>query len=125
MDVEKFSQGSTTKRQVISAGKARIHPIVRFTWAAKLAYQEAPVIMQSSLTCKAVERILERSADLQIKRRATAKWSFEYHELSVAIATYGDVLEVLTTLQRQEEEPRVSLDLLASLEWAPGPHAVA
>ena len=77
-----------------------------------------------SLTDKAVERMHERSADLQIKRRATAKWSFEFHELSVAIAAYGDVLEVLTTLPRQEEEPRVSLELLASLEWAPAPHAV-
>jgi hypothetical protein len=78
-----------------------------------------------SLTDKAVERILELSADLQIKRRATAKWSFEFHELSVAIATYGDVLEVLTTLQRQEEEPRVSLELLASMEWSAEPHAVS
>jgi len=124
MDVEKSSQCATTKRQVISAGKASIHPIVRFTSAAKLAYQEAPVIMQSSLTGKAVERILERSADLQIKRRATAKWSFEYHELSVAIATYGEVLEVLTTLQLQPEESCVSLYFLASLERSPEPHAV-
>jgi hypothetical protein len=77
-----------------------------------------------TLTEKAVERILELSADLQIKRRATAKWSFEYHELSVAIATYGEVLEVLTTVQRQQEEFCVSLDLLASLEWSPKPHAV-
>lgn len=76
-----------------------------------------------TLTEKAVERILELSADLQIKRRATAKWSFEYHELSVAIATYGEVLEVLTTVQRQQEFC-VSLDLLASLEWSPKPHAV-
>ena len=78
-----------------------------------------------TLTDKAVERILELSADLQIKRRATAKWSFEFHELSVAIAAYGDVLEVLTTLQREAEEPRVSLELLASLEWRPEPHAVS
>ena len=77
-----------------------------------------------TLTEKAVERILELSADLQIKRRATAKWSFEYHELSVAIATYGEVLEVLTTLQQQDGEECVSLDLLASLESSPKPHAV-
>ena len=76
-----------------------------------------------SLTDKAVERILDLSADLQIKRRATAKWSFEFHEISVAIAAYGKVLEVLTTLQRQEE-PSVPLDLLASLKWSPEPHAV-
>jgi len=35
-----------------------------------------------SLTDKAVERILELSADLQIKRRATAKWSFEFTSLA-------------------------------------------
>lgn len=77
-----------------------------------------------TLTDKAVERILELSADLQIKRRAKAKWSFEFHELSVAIATYGDVLEVLTTL-REAQEPCVSLDLLASIEWSPEPYAVS
>jgi hypothetical protein len=51
-----------------------------------------------SLAEQAVERILELSADLQIKRRATAKYSFEFNEYSVAIAAYGKALEVLTAL---------------------------
>ena len=78
-----------------------------------------------SLADKAIERILELSADLQIKRRTTAKWSLAFYDLSVAITAYGEALEVLTTLQREEEERAVSLDLLGSLECPPEPHAVA
>lgn len=60
--------------------------------------------MQSpSLADKAIDRILELSADLQIKRRTSAKWSLAFYDLSVAIAAYGEALEVLTTLQREEE----------------------
>ena len=76
-----------------------------------------------SLLDKAVERILELSADLQIRRRATTKYSLEFHDYSVAIAAYGDVLEVLTTL-RQREEYSPSLGLLGSLKSSPGPSAV-
>lgn len=57
----------------------------------------------SSLVDKAVERILEMSADLQIARLATTKHSLAFHEYSVAITAYGKVLEMLTGLQRQEE----------------------
>jgi hypothetical protein len=73
----------------------------------------------ASLADKAIEQILELSADLQIKRRTSAKWSLAFYDLSVAIAAYGDALEVLTTLQREEEERSVSLDLLGSLECPP------
>ena len=81
--------------------------------------------MQSpSLADKAIDRILELSADLQIKRRTNAKWSLAFYDLSVAIAAYGEALEVLTTLQREEErEDSVSLDLLESLECPREPHA--
>jgi hypothetical protein len=78
-----------------------------------------------SLADKAIERILELSADLQIKRRATAKWSLESYDLSVAIVAYGEALEVLTTLQREEEGHKVSLDLLGLMECPPEPHTVA
>jgi hypothetical protein len=77
-----------------------------------------------SVADKAIERILELSADLQIKRRASAKWSLAFHDLSVAIGAYGEALDVLTTLRRQEEERSVSLDLLESLECPLEPHAV-
>jgi hypothetical protein len=68
-----------------------------------------------SVAEKAVERILELSADLQIKRRATAKYSFEFQEYSAAIAAYGEVLELLTGLQL-EELYAPSLGLVGSLE---------
>jgi hypothetical protein len=73
--------------------------------------------MMKSLSCaeQAVERILELSADLQIKRRATAKYSFEFDEYSMAIAAYGKVLELLTALQR-EELCSPTIGLLGSLE---------
>jgi hypothetical protein len=79
----------------------------------------------SSLADKAIEQILELSADLQIKRRRSAKWSLAFYDLSVAIAAYGDALEVLTTLQREEEERIVSLDLLGTFECSSEPHAVS
>lgn len=52
---------------------------------------------------RAIERIVELSADLQIKRRGTAKYSLEFHDYSVTIAAYGEALAVLTALQRNEE----------------------
>jgi hypothetical protein len=72
---------------------------------------------------KAVQRILELSADLQIKRRATTKYSPEFHNYGVAIAAYGKVLEVLTALQ-QDELSSPSLGLLGALEPSRNPRAV-
>jgi hypothetical protein len=68
-----------------------------------------------SVSERAIERILELSADLQIKRRATAKYSFEFQEYSAAIAAYGEVLELLTGL-RLDEQYAPSLGLFGSLE---------
>jgi hypothetical protein len=70
--------------------------------------------MQTSLLEKAIARILELSADLQIQRRATSRYSLAFHEHSVAIAAYGDALTVLTALQ-QQEECAASAGLLKSL----------
>jgi hypothetical protein len=81
--------------------------------------------MQSpSLADRAIDRILELSADLQIKRRTSTKWSLAFYDLSVAIAAYGEALEVLTTLQREEEEGSVSLNRFGTLECPPEPRAV-
>ena len=77
----------------------------------------------SSWLEKAVERILEMSADLQIKRRATTRYSLEFHDYSVTIAAYGKVLEMLTRLQQQEECSQ-SLALLGAWETSHGPRAV-
>lgn len=81
--------------------------------------------MTKSLACaeQAIERILELSADLQIKRRATTKYSFEYEEYSVAIAAYGKALEVLTTLMHNELSSP-DLGLLGAMEASLKPQAV-
>jgi len=57
----------------------------------------------ASLLEKAIERVVELSADLQIKRRGIGKYSLEFHDCSVTIAAYGEALAVLTTLQQHEE----------------------
>lgn len=53
---------------------------------------------------KAIERVLELSADAQIQRREAALDSPAFHRSSGAIATYGKVLRILTRLQRLEDE---------------------
>ena len=54
-------------------------------------------------TDKAIERIIELSADVQITRRVTAKDSPAFHNLTGAIAAYGRALALLTALQQREE----------------------
>ena len=54
-------------------------------------------------TYKAIERIIELSADAQITRRVTAKDSPAFHNLTGAIAAYGRALALLTALQQREE----------------------
>ncbi len=76
-----------------------------------------------SVVDKAVERILELSADLQIRRRAVRYGSSTFHDFGVAIAAYGGALEVLTTLQ-QKEECCASLDLLGSMDVSREPRPV-
>jgi len=57
----------------------------------------------SSHADQAIERILELSADTQIARRITAKGSPAFHNLTGAIAAYGNALALLTALQQQDE----------------------
>jgi hypothetical protein len=52
---------------------------------------------------KAIERILELSADAQIRRREIAKDSLAYNTLAETIAAYGKVLTLLTALQQREQ----------------------
>jgi hypothetical protein len=77
----------------------------------------------SSLLEQAIDRILEMSADLQIKRRATTRYSLEFHDQSVAIAAYGKVLGILTRLQ-QQEECSPALALFGALQTSRGSRAV-
>ena len=82
--------------------------------------------MQRQTTCdEAVRRVLELSADLQIKRRATTKYSLEFYDYSVAIAAYGKVLEALTTVQSKKEERSPSVTVLGSLKASLESRAVA
>ena len=52
---------------------------------------------------KAIERVLELSADAQIERRSVAKDSPEFQKLTGTISAYGKVLALLTALQQHEE----------------------
>ena len=52
---------------------------------------------------RAIERILELSADAQITRRMMAKDSPAFHNLTGVIAAYGKALALLTALQQREE----------------------
>jgi hypothetical protein len=52
---------------------------------------------------RAIERILELSAEAQIARRMVAKDSGAFHRLTGAIAAYGKALALLTALQQREE----------------------
>ncbi len=52
---------------------------------------------------RAIERIIELSADAQITRRMAAKDSPAFHRLTGAIAAYGKTLALLTALQQREE----------------------
>jgi len=54
-------------------------------------------------TDKAIEGVIELSADAQITRRVTAKDSPAFHNLTGAIAAYGRALALLTALQQREE----------------------
>jgi hypothetical protein len=57
----------------------------------------------SGLTDTGIERILELSADAQIKRRGAAKDSPMFHNLTGAIAAYGKALALFAALQQREE----------------------
>ena len=70
---------------------------------------------------EAIWRILELSADLQIKRRAMTKYSLEFHDCSVAIAAYGQALEALTS--ENDDGYSGSLRRFGLIEGAREPHA--
>ena len=57
----------------------------------------------AGLANQVIDRILELSADAQIRRRGTVKNSPEFQKLTGAIVAYGKALALLTALQRREE----------------------
>ena len=57
----------------------------------------------SRLVNKAIERILELSADAHIERHGAAKDSPLFQSLTGAIAAYGKALSLLVELQQRDE----------------------
>ena len=54
-------------------------------------------MMTKRVVGKGIARILELSADAQIQRRAASKNSRRFHNLTRAIAAYGEALALLAT----------------------------
>ena len=52
----------------------------------------------SGIANRAIQQILELSADAHIRRRGTIQDSREFHKLTGAIAAYGKALALLTAL---------------------------
>jgi hypothetical protein len=50
---------------------------------------------------KAIDRILELSAEAQTKRREAAENSPTFHNLTGAVVAYGKALELLTKLKKE------------------------
>jgi hypothetical protein len=57
----------------------------------------------SSLVNEFIEQILELSADAHVRKRMAVKDSPEFHNMTGAIAAYGTVLTLFTTLQRVQK----------------------
>src|SRR6267143_5106480 len=68
-----------------------------------LQKEAQPMKANLGLANKGIERILELSAHAHIRRRETVKDSPEFHNLTGAIAAYGQALSFLTVLQQLEE----------------------
>jgi hypothetical protein len=57
----------------------------------------------SGFADRAIERVLELSAEAQITRRKIRKDSPAFHTLTGAIRAYGKALALLTALRQREE----------------------
>jgi len=91
---------------VIIRRRIRGFPLYGVSKAYTLFWQkEAEPMMKadSGIANRAIEQILELSADAHIRRRGTIQDSREFHKLTGAIAAYGKALALLTALQRREE----------------------
>jgi hypothetical protein len=59
--------------------------------------------LSSNFTAKAIDRVLELSAEAHVNRREVGKGTPAYDKLTGAIKAYGKVLTILTGLQKREE----------------------
>jgi len=73
------------------------------------------------LTAKAIDQVLELSADAHVARRCTPKDSPEFHNLTGKIKAYAKVLALLTALQKREEFFSVVNDHKLPLQLAEAP----
>jgi len=67
-----------------------------------------------------IERILDLSAEAQIKRREIPATSLAFHHLTGAILAYGNVLRVLTKAQEVPDEPYLVIKPMQSAASAGG-----
>jgi len=56
---------------------------------------------------KAIDRILELSAEAHVKRREVAVNSPVFHKLNGAVLAYGEALDLLTRLRKESNETGV------------------
>lgn len=59
--------------------------------------------LDQDLATEFIDQILELSADAHVRRRMAVKGSPEFQNLTGAIAAYGTILAIFTTLQRVRE----------------------
>jgi len=70
------------------------------------------MIRKLSPVDRTIERILELSADTQIRRREIARESLAFYTLTERIAAYGKALALLTALQRSAQSAKSLYPLL-------------
>lgn len=66
---------------------------------------------------EAIQRILDLSAEAQIRRREMVMYSVAYSTLTQRIAAYGKALTLLTALQKRQESS-VNMSLPSALRAA-------
>jgi len=59
--------------------------------------------LDASFTAEFIDQILELSADAPVRRRMAIRNSPAFHSLTGAIAAYGTILALFTTLQWVQE----------------------
>ena len=90
--------GATTDLQTASI---QVQALVEAFPADYVVYRRdtGSVVAKVSPVARAIELVLERSADAQIRRRGFARDSRAFHTATGAISAYGKVLSLLSKLQ--------------------------
>jgi hypothetical protein len=91
----------------LAANSAQGEPRIR----GQLFLVKNPMKRSAGLAIESIKHILELSADAQIRRRAAAEGSPDFHRLTGAIAAFGNVLAFLAL----HESPKPSIHREASV----------